>query len=277
MERGVNYIFIGACFILSLIAFVVFVFWFGDSGIFKDEVKIYKSYTKRPLNIKVDSIIKYKGINVGRVSDIRFKNNDFDEIEINLEIRKDLPIKKDSILRVEQSGILGANFLSLVQNETSKDFIDEGAILMIGGDSMSQIMEAIPNIAGKVDYLLDSANGMLNEENVKVFTAILLQINNVANNINILAQSLSKNTSDIEKIIANVSQITQSTEQITSVLNKKIANGEYDVKSTIMPMLMSVEKAANEVERLAKSGNAFVQNLENNPYNTIFGYREDKK
>lgn len=277
MERGVNYIFIGACFILSLIAFVVFVFWFGDSGIFKDEVKIYKSYTKRPLNIKVDSIIKYKGINVGRVSDIRFKNNDFDEIEINLEIRKDLPIKKDSILRVEQSGILGANFLSLVQNETSKDFIDEGAILMIGGDSMSQIMEAIPNIAGKVDYLLDSANGMLNDENVKVFTAILLQINNVANNINILAQSLSKNTSDIEKIIANVSQITQSTEQITSVLNKKIANGEYDVKSTIMPMLMSVEKAANEVERLAKSGNAFVQNLENNPYNTIFGYREDKK
>lgn len=255
----------------------MFVFWFGDSGIFKDEVKIYKSYTKRPLNIKVDSIIKYKGINVGRVSDIRFKNNDFDEIEINLEIRKDLPIKKDSILRVEQSGILGANFLSLVQNETSKDFIDEGAILMIGGDSMSQIMEAIPNIAGKVDYLLDSANGMLNDENVKVFTAILLQINNVANNINILAQSLSKNTSDIEKIIANVSQITQSTEQITSVLNKKIANGEYDVKSTIMPMLMSVEKAANEVERLAKSGNAFVQNLENNPYNTIFGYREDKK
>lgn len=269
MERGVNYIFIGACFILSLIAFVVFIFWFSDSGFFKDDMKSYKSYTKRPLNIKVDSIIKYKGINVGRVSDIRFKNSDFEEIEISLEIRKDLPIKADSILRVEQSGILGANFLSLMQNEKSKDFIDEGAVIMIGGDSMSQIMEAIPNIAGKVDYLLENASGVVSEENAKNLTAILLSLNEVVKNINILAKSLSKNTSDIEKIIANISQIT-------NILNTKIANGEYDLKSTITPMLLSVEKAMGELEQFGKNGNKFIQNLEDNPYNTIFGYREEK-
>lgn len=269
MERGVNYIFIGACFILSLIAFVVFIFWFGESGFFKDEVKIYKSYTKRPLNIKIDSIIKYKGINVGKVKSIGFKDNNFEEIEILLEIRKDLPIKKDSILRVEQSGILGANFLSLVQNENSKDFIDEGAILMIGGDSMAQIMDAIPNIAGKVDYLLDNANGMLSEENAKNLSAILYSINEASKNIHTLTQSLSHNTQNIEKIIANLTKTT-------NMLNDKIANGEYDVKSTIMPALVSIEKAMSEIESLAKSGNAFIQNLEENPYNTIFGYREDK-
>lgn len=276
MERGVNYIFIGACFMLSLIGFVVFIFWFGESGFFKDEVRIYKSYTKRPLAIKADSLIKYKGINVGRVQNINFKDNNFEEIEITLEIRKDLPIKANSTLRVEQSGILGASFLALIQNEKSTEIAKDGAVLMIGGDSMSQIMDAIPSIAGKVDYLLDSANGVLSEENAKNLTAILLSVNEAAKNINILAQSLSRNTQDIEKIIANVSKIAQSTEQITNTLNAKVAQGEYDLRSTIAPALGAIEGAMNELNVFAKNGSVFIQNLEQNPYNTIFGYREEK-
>ena len=277
MERGVNYIFIGACFMLSLIGFVVFIFWFGESGIFKDEVRIYKSYTKRPLAIKADSLIKYKGINVGRVQNINFKDKNFEEIEITLEIRKDLPVKVDSTLRVEQSGILGASFLALIQNEKSNEIAKDGAVLMIGGDSMSQIMDAIPSIAGKVDYLLDSANGVLSEENAKNLTAILLSVNEAAKNINILAQSLSRNTQDIEKIIANVSKIAQSTEQITNTLNAKVAQGEYDLRSTIAPALGAIESAMNELNTFAKNGSVFIQNLEQNPYNTIFGYREEQK
>lgn len=276
MERGVNYIFIGACFMLSLIGFVVFIFWFGESGFFKDEVRIYKSYTKRPLAIKADSLIKYKGINVGRVQNINFKDNNFEEIEITLEIRKDLPIKANSTLRVEQSGILGSSFLALIQNDKSTEIAKDGAVLMIGGDSMSQIMDAIPSIAGKVDYLLDSANGVLSEENAKNLTAILLSVNEAAKNINILAQSLSRNTQDIEKIIANVSKIAQSTEQITNALNAKVAQGEYDLRSTIAPALGAIEGAMNELNAFAKNGSAFIQNLEQNPYNTIFGYREEK-
>lgn len=276
MERGVNYIFIGACFMLSLIGFVVFIFWFGDAGFFKDEVRIYKSYTKRPLAIKADSLIKYKGINVGRVQNVNFKDNNFEEIEITLEIRKDLPIKVDSTLRVEQSGILGASFLALIQNDKSTEIAKDGAVLMIGGDSMSQIMDAIPSIAGKVDYLLDNANGVLSEENAKNLTAILLSVNEAAKNINTLAQSLSRNTQDIEKIIANVSKIAQSTEQITNTLNAKVAQGEYDLRSTIAPALGAIEGAMNELNAFAKNGSAFIQNLEQNPYNTIFGYREEK-
>lgn len=276
MERGVNYIFIGACFMLSLIGFVVFIFWFGESGFFKDEVRIYKSYTKRPLAIKADSLIKFKGINVGRVQSINFKDNNFEEIEITLEIRKDLPIKVDSTLRVEQSGILGASFLALIQNDKNSEIAKDGAVLMIGGDSMGQIMDAIPSIAGKVDYLLDNANGVLSEENAKNITAILLSINEAARNINILAQGLGRNTQDIEKIIANLSKITQSTEQITNALNAKIAQGEYDLRSTIAPALGALEGAMNEISDFAKNGNAFIRNLEENPYNAIFGYREEK-
>lgn len=273
MERGVNYIFIGACFILSLIGLVVFIFWFGDAGIFKDEVRIYKSYTKRPLSIKADSLIKYKGLNVGRVKNVAFKDNNFEEIEITLEILKDLPVKKDSLVRVEQNGILGASFLALIQNDKSTEFIgdkDEATLRIHSDSALSAVMENIPNITGKVDYLLDNANEVLSEDNAKNIAAILLSLNETMKNINILAQSLGRNSKDIEQIIANVGKIADS-------LNSKVSQGEYDLKSTLMPTLMSIEKAMGEFESFAKNANVVMQNLESNPYNTIFGYREEKK
>ncbi|MDE6885708.1 MAG: MlaD family protein [Helicobacteraceae bacterium] len=279
MERGVNYIIIGLCFILSLLGLIIFIFWFSDSGLFKDDVRIYKSYTKRPLNIKADSLVKYKGINVGKVKDIKFRDNDFEEIEIILEILKELPIKKDSTIKVEQDGLFGGSYISLIQNESQNQIITDqkDAVLMISSDSMTQILEAIPSITGKVDYLLDSANKILSVDNAKYITAILLSIQEASNNINSMIKSLNKNTNEIDSILQSVNKITSNTEKVIENINKKVQNGEYDLKTTLAPTLMSIESALDDISKLSKSGSNLLNDLEENPYNTIFGYREEKK
>lgn len=279
MERGVNYIIIGLCFILSLLGLIIFIFWFSDSGLFKDDVRIYKSYTKRPLNIKADSLVKYKGINVGKVKDIKFRDNNFEEIELILEILKELPIKKDSTIKVEQDGLLGGSYISLIQNESQNQIITDqkDAVLMISSDSMTQILEAIPSITGKVDYLLDSANKILSVDNAKYITAILLSIQEASNNINSMIKSLNKNTNEIDSILQSVNKITSNTEKVIENINKKVQNGEYDLKTTLAPTLMSIESALDDISKLSKSGSNLLNDLEENPYNTIFGYREEKK
>ena len=90
MERGVNYIFIGLCFIATLIGLVVFIFWFGGNDEFGNSVKKYKAYSKVAVaEIKPGSSIKYKGINVGKITNINFKDKNFDEVEFDLIIRED--------------------------------------------------------------------------------------------------------------------------------------------------------------------------------------------
>lgn len=277
MERGVNYILIGFCFIASLIGLVVFIFWFSHSGIFKPDMREYKSYTKESVNIKVDTPIKFKGINVGRVKSIKFRDNSFEEIEITLEIRKDLPIKKDSTIRIDQNGILGSTFISLIQNDKAKDFITSNDdVLILSKDPMSEVMSAIPNLTGKVNYLLDSANEVLNKNSVKTIAQILFSINEAANNINNIIKSLNKNTDDISRILKNVNEITANTDIIIKTINKKVQNGEYDFKSTITPSLISIEKAMEDISTFSKDGSAFIKKLNDNPYDTIFGYREEK-
>ncbi|RDU62278.1 MlaD family protein [Helicobacter sp. MIT 14-3879] len=278
MERGVNYIFIGFCFVASLIGFVVFIFWFGNSGIFKDDVRIYRAYTKQSLDVKIDSPVKYKGINVGKVTNIKFRDNNFEEIEVVIEIRKDLPVKKNSSIKLEQNGFLGGSYLALFQNEKSKEVIttENDAVLKLRLDSLSQILDTIPSIAGKVDYFLDNANEILNENNAKNIANILVSIKDSSNSINDMLKSLNKRTDDLDVILKSVSKITQNTETIIENINNKVAKGEYDLKSILTPTLTSFEKAMNDISTFAQDGSSFINKLENNPYNTIFGYREEK-
>lgn len=280
MERGVNFILIGVCFIACLIGLIVFIFWFSGTDNLGGIPKAYKAYSKNAIDgIRIDSNIRYKGINVGKVKNINFKDDDFNEIVFEISIRSDLPIKKDSILKVEQSGLLGSNYLKLIQNDKSDEFIESSkdAILNIETSSMSQIMQSVPNLTNKIDDLLSNANNILSEENANNIAKILVSIQDSTNNINKIIQSLQKNTDGMESLIQNVDKISKNADEMLNVVNKKIQDGEYDFKTTLTPALLSIEKSMNSLNSFTKEGSNLLNDLRENPYNTIFGYRNEGK
>ena len=275
MERGVNYILIGLCFIATLIGLVVFIFWFGGNNEFGSNVKKYKAYSKVAIDgVRPDSSIKYKGINVGKIVNINFKDNNFDEIEFDLIIREDLPIKKDSILKVDQSGILGSNFLNLIQNDSSNDMLDVDGVLQIKSGGMSQILESAPSLTGKIDSLLQNTNEIINPENVKNITSILESIKDSAIKLNKMMSLAQEKTKEIGSLIANVNDVSNATNTMLKTINKKINDGEYDIKDILTPSLISIENSMNNINKLAEDGSILLKDLRENPYNTIFGYRE---
>lgn len=277
MERGVNYILIGLCFIATLIGLVVFIFWFGGSNEFGSDIKKYKAYSKVAIDgIKPNSSIKYKGISVGKVVDIRFKDSSFNEIEFDLILREDLPIKKDSILKVDQNGLLGSSFLRLIQSDSSDDILGENESLQIKTSSMSQILESAPNLTGKIDDLLSNANDIINQDNAKNIANILVSIKDSADKLNKMMSMVQDRTEEIASLIVNVDEVSNAANTMLKAINKKVADGEYDIKGILTPSLMSIENSMQNINKLAKDGSILLRDLRENPYNTIFGYREEK-
>ncbi|RDU58073.1 MlaD family protein [Helicobacter sp. MIT 99-5507] len=275
MERGVNYILIGSCFIATLISLVVFIFWFSGNDEFGNNVKKYKAYSTTALpGLKPNSSIKYKGINVGKITDINFKDNNFDEVEFDLIIREDLPIKKDSILEVDQSGILGHSFLSLIQNDSSNDMLDSGEALQINTGGISQILKSAPNITEKIDILLENANEIISPQNTKNITSILESIKDSAIKLNKMMSMVQENTEEISSLISNVDKISNTADTMLKTINQKVNNGEYDIRDILTPSLMSIENSMNNINKLAKDGSSLLKDLREDPYNTIFGYKE---
>ncbi len=275
MERGVNYLLIGLCFIATLIGLVVFIFWFGGNNEFGSDVARYKAYSKVAVDgIKPDSSIKYKGINIGKVTNIRFKDNNFSEIEFDLIIRKDLPIKKDSILKVDQSGLLGRSFLRLVQNDSNSDIINENEALQIKTSSMSQILESAPNLTGKIDDLLSNVNEIINQENAKNIASILVSIKDSADKLNNMMSLVQERTKEISSLIENVNNVSNTANTMLNTINKKVNNGEYNIREILTPSLISIEQSMKHINDLARDGSILLKDMQENPYNTIFGYRE---
>lgn len=275
MERGVNYIVIGICFIATLIGLVVFIFWFGGNSEFGSDINRYKAYSKVAVDgIKPNSSIKYKGINIGKVTNIKFKENDFSEIEFDLIIRKDLPIRKDSILKVDQNGLLGNSFLRLIQNDSSNDILNENESLQIKTSSMSQILESAPNLTGKIDDLLSNANQIINNENAKHIKDILASIKDSADKLNNMISLVQEKTKEIGSLIENVNDVSITANTMLKNINKKVDDGEYDIKEILTPSLMSIEQSMKNINDLAKNGSVLLKDMQENPYNTIFGYRE---
>lgn len=277
MERGINFVIIGVCFIITLLGFIVFIFWFGDYSL-DAKSTYYKAYSKNAIGgIKINTDVRYKGINVGRVKNITFSDENFNSIVFEIAIRRDLKIKKDSILKVEQDGLLDRGYFHLIQNEESSEFIEssQDRVLQIQTSTMSKILASVPNITDKVENLLSNANTIMNEENAKNIATILVSIQDSANGINKIVRSLQSNTEGISSLIDNVNKISHNAQIMLETIDKKIKNGEYDMKTTLTPTLQSIEQLATHLDSMVKESEILLDNLKENPYNTIFGYRSD--
>lgn len=275
MERGINFIVIGACFIATIIALVVFIFYFGD---YDTNARIYRIYSKKAIDgITPESLVKYKGINVGSVKDVRFGDEDFENIVFEVAIRKDLKIKKDSVLKVEQSGLLGGNYLNLIQNESSEGFIekDDEASLTIRAGLMSEALDKFEGIADDLTLFLSNAKNIVSEENTRSLSNLIASLEDSANGINAIINAI--NAANMDELVKNIENVAQNAKGILSEIDAKMAQGEYDIKSTISPALQSIERVAGRLEGVISEGEILLDNLKANPYDTIFGYRSENE
>lgn len=273
MERGVNFIVIGACFFAGLLGLVAFILWFGDHNLVNPN-KNYRAFAASAIDgIKIDSPVKFKGLNVGRVRKIRFKNGGFEEVEFLVSIRGDLALKKGAALKVEQGGLLGGLYLSLSQPENGESLGDEP--LKIQGAGLGKITQKIPEITENVEAILSNAQTLLNAQNAENVAKILSLLQDSLSHIAALTKSLEKNTQNIEGLISSLNHAAKTTQESLNLIHAKIKGGEYDLKSTLAPSLISLERSLEGVNVLVKESEDYIKSLKDNPYNAIFGHRTE--
>lgn len=62
--------------------------------------------------IKIGSVIKLAGVNIGSVEDIELDNGDF-SVRLTMRLRSDMNIPADSVISVNSEGLLGGKYLGI--------------------------------------------------------------------------------------------------------------------------------------------------------------------
>ncbi|KAB0612077.1 MlaD family protein [Campylobacter hyointestinalis] len=300
MESKSSYFIAGAFFCIVMIFVVVFLLFMNKNGN-ADEYRSYYIQTKElPNGIKKDAQVRFIGVPAGIVKDIYFSDPKTATIEIKLSIKKDLPIKKDSVAVVEIQGISGIASINISKGspEARTFAADEKPVIFMEQGLLAKIGDNAVNVSHRLNLTLSKFGELLSDKNIKALSQTLDSINKFSSFLNskeniehikTILSSTNKTASALSKIkfeelanqlnafLVDANRQAKLLEQTQMLLAKKIESGEYDFKSIISPTLQNTNDTLSELNGLIAEIQNTLFRLEDNPYEFFFKDTGDKK
>ena len=176
---------VGIFVFIGLVILFIIVFSIGDFNFFN------KSYTVRTIfgyanGIGMDAPVRYAGVDVGEVDNIKVFYDDKDKktkVEILAKIYGNVKMTEDVDARINTLGLLGEKYLEIFPGEGKGKVLKDGDTI-IGHDpvpveKLTEQMKELADSAGKVVKRLEEGEGTVGKlltddtvyENLEAFTA----------------------------------------------------------------------------------------------------------
>lgn len=160
--------------------------------------KVKTSFTYAD-GVKQDSIVKLSGIEVGRVTDIRFQYDPETKVEMELTIDQKARIHEDSIAFIATSGMIGDAYIGLTPGSATKPVVKAGGTIASEDPiEMRKLWKKADAIASNLDATLlqvkalaENANGILTDNRPKI-NSIVANIEQTAVNFKDFSQDLKE-------------------------------------------------------------------------------------
>ncbi|MEA1915482.1 MAG: MlaD family protein [Campylobacterota bacterium] len=219
MESKVSYTLVGLFVALLTASLVSFIFWMGKYGQQQKQFDYYTVYTSESVSgLNIQSPVKFKGLEVGVVKTIQINPHNSEEIKIKLEIKKDTPIKIDTLATVALQGITGLKYIELLNGlKISKrlEANENGELVIQYGRTMfDKLGNSAQNMATTANQVLNQLTVLFNEKNLK-------SIENILSNLDGTSSDLKRTLHNFDRLMAKVSLIANAKNAtlITNILS----------------------------------------------------------
>jgi phospholipid/cholesterol/gamma-HCH transport system substrate-binding protein len=144
--------------------------------------------------VKEDSIVKLSGIEVGRVTSIKFQYDPETKVEMELTLDQKAKLHEDTIAFISTSGMIGDAYIGLTPGSASKP------VIKAGGTVISEDPIEMRKFWKKADAIATSLD------------ATLLEIKNLAANVNGL---VTDNRPRVNSIMTNIEELSVNFKEVS--------------------------------------------------------------
>jgi phospholipid/cholesterol/gamma-HCH transport system substrate-binding protein len=211
METKANYVAVGGFVLICLLGLVVTLLWLAGAQ-YSQEYEYFQTSFKGPVTgLGNGTTVRYNGIDVGRVTDLKFDPNDPQKVIAMLQVKPALNIREDSEASIESQGLTGGSYVEISGGtKKSKGLVPaySGQIPFIKSSpsTLQQLEESAPELFDKLNHAADKINVLLSPNNMKNFSGILGNLNDVTANLNKITAPLAKDMPELDATIKNVAQ-----------------------------------------------------------------------
>ncbi len=169
---------------------VAVMFWVKTTD-FSSKPYMIKTFFNYADGLKVDSIVKLVGIEVGRIEEIKLVYTPETKIEITLSIDDKAKLREDSIAFISTSGMIGDAYIGITPGSVDKPYVKNGGQIPSEDPvEMRKLMKKADSIADNLDKTLAEVKTLVSDNRAKVA--------NIAANLEVTTANFKEFSEDIK-------------------------------------------------------------------------------
>ncbi len=256
METKARYILVGAFTLGAMAALLGFLLWLA-------QVEINRAYAQYDIvfdtvsGLSQDSVVRYNGVDVGKVLSIDLDRQNPQFVRVRIEVRATTPVRQDTVATLSSQGVTGVSFVALE-----------------GGSPMSDPLQAIapapvPVIASQpsvVQELTDAAPDLLKEaialiEDVRQFTTLenRAAVATILKNVETVSARADSIASRAEKLVTAAESTLARADAALGKAEAAFASADAVIKSDIPGLVDELKATAADVGDTASELKTFAR------------------
>jgi phospholipid/cholesterol/gamma-HCH transport system substrate-binding protein len=300
VEREANYAAVGAFVLLVALVGALFVYWYSDSREHRsyNRYEIYFSGSVSGLERGV--AVRYLGVSVGRVIDIRIDPRDSSRVQVLVDIDARTPISQQTVAELQLQGVTGLLFIDLSEDRENKRVAPEIAgisypVIRAAPSRFDVVLESLPELVAAANQVVQRADRLLNDDNLNAVSDALgnfhrasTNLPDTLHNLNVLINDLRSASAelsasahsargmlesvdpDVRAASKRLRTISDHLEDASATLDKLIVENRQDIRSFARDGLPEIERFVREGRAAAQDIRALSSSLRENPAQLIY-------
>jgi phospholipid/cholesterol/gamma-HCH transport system substrate-binding protein len=201
METRAHYALVGAFVIAVLVAVFIAVIWLVGAQV-QREGAIYDIYFRGSVSgLNEGAVVRYKGVAIGRVLNIRLDPENVERIRVRVEIDSATPIKEDAVAELEAQGITGLAFVQITGGSNASPDLKKREdkrypIIASKPSRLEEVVTSAPELLKRATLVADRLALVLSDDNLAAISQALAHINSFTGTI-------AGNGNQIDRIVAD--------------------------------------------------------------------------
>jgi len=247
METRANYLLVGSFVLLFMFGLLGFVVWLAKFQFDTQYARYDIVFARSVTGLGLGSAVRYNGVNVGEVIDIRLDREHANQVRATVEVVADTPIRENTVATLELQGLTGGLYVLLTgEPEESPHLVPRGgqkyAVIRAGVSSLEQVLSGAPELLEGATLLLARGNALMNDDN-------RARIGEILQNFSRLTGTLADQEDEIEAVFGEAAETMRNLRKTSDAVEGLATTLEADSKG----LFQQADKTLVAAERLANS------------------------
>jgi phospholipid/cholesterol/gamma-HCH transport system substrate-binding protein len=247
---------IGALVLIVIALFVWGVNYLKGVNIL-NRTQIYKMEFDNIAELSTSAGVFVSGYKVGSVKDIYFKEGNTGKIVVEIIIKEDLQIPKNSVGQIYSKDVMGTKAIRLIFSD-SKEFYETGATLT--SDVEIGLMDQLMPLKNKVENMVEGIDSLMKITEYALDKKTIGHLQGTIKNLETFSGDLSGQGDRLTAIFQNVESISANLKNNNQKLNNLLMNAsnlsdslaQSNIKSTMLLTNQAVGQLNYILQKISK-------------------------